>query len=171
MACIRKSERPSKALYEAMASCRSKAIVFTCKSCQKRSSIVKRLMQHEYERSRVEEEWLASTRLLEERDRTVANLQAEIEKLRVEKDNMSERLLTMATVAPTNGPCVEPRTLTSYDEVESSVKNKPATTDSAEELERHSSPSESSSTSEQSSDEQQSEGSHAGLRPERRPSC
>ena len=76
VACIKKSERPSKALYEAMVSFRSKAIVFTCTSCQKRGSIAKRLMQHEYERSRVEEERLASARLLEERDRTVANLQA-----------------------------------------------------------------------------------------------
>ena len=170
--CIRKSERPSEALYEAMVSCRSKAIVFACTSCQKRGSIVKRLMQYEYESARAEDERLASARLLEERDRSVASLQAEIQKLRVEKDNMNERLLTMATIEPTSRLSAEPRTLTSRDEVESNVKNTPAVTGSSvEELQRDPSQSDSSSSSEQSSDEQPSTESRDESRLGRRASC
>ena len=61
MSCVRQSERPSEALYEVMVSCCSKAIVFACTSCRKHSSIVKRLIQHEYKSAHAEDEWLAST--------------------------------------------------------------------------------------------------------------
>ena len=91
MSCIRQSERPIEALYEAMVSCRSKSIVFACTSCRKRGSIVKRLMQHEYESARAEDERLASARLLEQRHQTIADLQKELERLRVERDDMHER--------------------------------------------------------------------------------
>ena len=67
VSCIRQSERPSEGLYEAMVSCRSKAIVFACTNCRRRGSIVKRLMQHEYEGARAEDERLTSARPLERR--------------------------------------------------------------------------------------------------------
>ena len=98
VACVRKSERPSEALYEAMVNCRSKAVVFACTGCRKRGSIVKRLMQHECENTRAHDERLASARLLEQKEETVARLQAELEKLRTERDDMYKRLLSQATI-------------------------------------------------------------------------
>ena len=74
-----------------MVSCRRKAIVFACTSCWKRGSIVKRLIQHEYESARAEDKWLASTHLLEQRDQTIADLQKELERIRVEWDDMHEQ--------------------------------------------------------------------------------
>ena len=44
-------------------------------------SIVKRLMQHEYDSACAKDEWLASVHLLEQRDQMIAHLQ---EELRVE---------------------------------------------------------------------------------------
>ena len=85
VSCIRQSERSSEALYEAMVSCRSKAIVFACTSCRMCGSIVEKLMQHEYESAHATDERLASAHLLEQRDQlTVADLQKELERLRVE---------------------------------------------------------------------------------------
>lgn len=78
MVCIRQSDRPTEALYDALVSCRSKAIVFICTKCRKRGSIVKRLMQHVYDCTRAEDEWLASARQLEENSRTVADLRKEL---------------------------------------------------------------------------------------------
>ena len=89
--CISQSEGPSEGLYEAMMSCHSKAIVFACTNCRRRGSIVKRLMQHEYESARAEDERLASARLLEQRDQTIADLQKEVERLKVERGDMHER--------------------------------------------------------------------------------
>ena len=92
MSCrIRQSERPCEAFYEAMVRCRSKAIVFACTSCRKRNSLVKRLMQHKYASARAEDERLASARLLKQRDQTIADLQKELERIRVERDDMHER--------------------------------------------------------------------------------
>ena len=88
--CIRQSERPSAGLYEAMVRCHSKAIVFVCTNCRRRGSIVKRLMQYEYESACAEDEWLASALLLEQRDQTIADLQKEVEWLKVERDDMHE---------------------------------------------------------------------------------
>ena len=44
VACMKQSDRPSEALYEAMVSCRSKALLFSCTACQKEESIVKQLI-------------------------------------------------------------------------------------------------------------------------------
>jgi len=109
---MRQSERPSEELYEAMVSCRTKALVFMCVKCRKLGSIAKRLLQHEYKSAHVEDEQLVSVCLLEEKDRTVVGLQAEIEKLRVEK-NMYEQLIQIATVKE------EPTSLLSAAEVPS----------------------------------------------------
>lgn len=54
-------------------------------------------MQHEYEPTHAEDEWLASLCLLEQRDKMVVDLQKELEQLRVKWDNMQEwnrRVLT-----------------------------------------------------------------------------
>ena len=48
-------------------------------------------MQHEYESARAEDKRLASARLLEQRDRTIADLQKQVERLKVERDDMHER--------------------------------------------------------------------------------
>ena len=62
VACVRQSDRPSEALYEAMVSCCTKALVFSCTACRKEGSIVKRLLKHELESARAEDERLASAR-------------------------------------------------------------------------------------------------------------
>ena len=54
-------------------------------------------MQHEYEPTHAEDEWLASLCLLEQRDKMVVDLQKELEQLRIKWDNMQEwnrRVLT-----------------------------------------------------------------------------
>ena len=48
-------------------------------------------MQHENESARAEYERLAIVRLLEQRDRMIAKLQKELERLRVERDDMYKR--------------------------------------------------------------------------------
>jgi len=118
------------------------------------------LLQHEYESAHVEDKRLASVRLLEEKDRMVAGLQAEIEKLRVEKDNMYKQLIQIATVKedPTNllSAAVAPSVWIKE------VKDKPmklltsveAVATCQDSLNR------SASSSKQSSEEQEGDGSH-----------
>ena len=36
VACVRKCDRPFEALYDALVSCRSKAIVYACTSCREK---------------------------------------------------------------------------------------------------------------------------------------
>ena len=107
VACIRASDRPSEALYDAMVSCRSKAVVFTCTSCRKRGSIVKRIMQHEMDSARADDERLASARLLQQKGETVARLEAEVKTLRMERDDLYKRLLSQATVSETVKPTTD----------------------------------------------------------------
>ena len=95
VACIRQSDRPSEALYEAMVSCRTRALVFSCTVCRKEGSIVKRIMKHEYERARAEDERLASARALSDRDEQLYKLQEELRKVTVERDNLREQLLQL----------------------------------------------------------------------------
>ena len=134
VACIRASERPSEALYEAMVSCRSKAVVFTFMSCRKRGSIVKRIMQHELESVHADEE--RSAHLLEQKGETVARLEAELEKIRIERDDLYKGLFSQATVTVkepvklTEGIPLKERdavvtTMSKADSEEKSAKMKP----------------------------------------------
>ena len=90
--CMRQSDRPTEALYDAMVSCRTKALIFSCTVCRKKGSIVKRLLQHEYESARAEDERLASARLLSDRDEQLCKLREELEKVSGERDQLREQL-------------------------------------------------------------------------------
>ena len=59
---------------------------------------VKRLLQHEYDSARAEDERLASVHLLEENSRTVADLRKELDKVRIERNNLNEQVWQMRAV-------------------------------------------------------------------------
>ena len=44
--CIRRSDRPNEAVYEALVKRPCKALLFMCTRCRQKGSITKRLMQH-----------------------------------------------------------------------------------------------------------------------------
>ena len=107
VACIRQSDRPSEALYEAMVSCRTRALVFSCTVCRKEGSIVKRLIKHEYERAPAEDEWLASAHALSDRDEQLYKLREELCKVTAERDNLREQLLQLHSGATKQAQVVD----------------------------------------------------------------
>ena len=126
--------------------------MFACTKCLMQSSIVKRLMQYECDSARAKDKRLASARLLVQKEQTVADLQEELERLRVEQDNMHEQTDCMSTER------VEPISLISASKlpvkVEDEVKSKlPKSQSSAEKSET------AQSLPEQSSDDHDESGS------------
>ena len=101
VACMKQSDRPSEALYEAMVSCRSKALLFSCTACRKEGSIVKRLMKHELECARAEYERLASARAMGDLEKQLYQLREEIEKVTDERDRLREQVAQL-TSTPTS---------------------------------------------------------------------
>ena len=100
VACMKQSDRPSEALYEAMVSCRSKELLFSCTACRKEGSIVKQLMKHELDRARAEDEQLASPRAMGDLEKQLYQLREEIGKVTNERDKLRE-LVARLTSTPT----------------------------------------------------------------------
>ena len=61
-------ERPSEALYQALVECNIKCIMYICSGCRRQGPITQRLFQYEKEIAHANDEWLASARVLEERE-------------------------------------------------------------------------------------------------------
>ena len=72
--CVRKRERPSQALYNALIECHTKTIMYVCTCCRRHGPVSQRLFQYEKELARVNDERLASARQLEERDALIGEL-------------------------------------------------------------------------------------------------
>ena len=102
VACMKQSDRPSEALYEAMVSCRSKALLFSCTACRKEGSIVKQLMKHELERAHAEDERLASDRAMGDLEKQLYQLREEIGKVTDERDKLHEQVARLTISTPTS---------------------------------------------------------------------
>ena len=76
--CIRQAERPSDALYRAMMECNTHSLLYVCSCCHRQGPVPKRLLQLDLERTRANDERLASARQLEERDATIVELRAQV---------------------------------------------------------------------------------------------
>lgn len=109
VACMRQSDRPSEALYEAMVSCRTKALLFSCAACRKEGSIVKRLLKHELESARAEDERLASARALSDCNEQLGKLRDELDKVMGERDKLREQLMQLKISATTGAQLAEAR--------------------------------------------------------------
>ena len=72
--CVRQRERPSEVLYKALVNCNTKCLMYVCSCCQRQGPIVQKLFQYEKEIARVNDELLASTCLLEERNTLIREL-------------------------------------------------------------------------------------------------
>ena len=107
VACVRQSDRPSEALYEAMVSCRTKALVFSCTACRKEGSIVKRLFKHELESARAEDERLASARALSDCNEQSYKLREELSKVTGERDKLLAQLTQQKISAKTSAQLAE----------------------------------------------------------------
>ena len=158
--CMRMGDRPSEALYEAMVSCRSKALTFTCTDCRKKGSITKRLMTLDYDSARAENERLASARLLEEKEQMVATLTQELEKLRYEKDALHERLFQCLSAKVEPVSSATPRKDVASVEVKSKLETTSHTSDPVDD---HTSSS-STSDDHESDDDREEDRSTLGRR-------
>ena len=58
--CVRKRERPSQALYNALIECHTKTLMCVCTCCRRHGPVSQRLFQYEKELARVNDERLAS---------------------------------------------------------------------------------------------------------------
>ena len=86
------STRNTEELYTSISACSSKSIMYVCMSCRNEGSLSKRLMKCEYECARMDEQRLASKRLLEERECRIENLLADKEELVKEKNQLLVQL-------------------------------------------------------------------------------
>ena len=86
--CIRLSDRPTEALYAELVRCRTRSLIFTCTKCRTKGSVVKRLVESEYQCARATDERLASARQLELAHKQIAALDIELKQLRAERDEL-----------------------------------------------------------------------------------
>ena len=93
--CIRQADRLSEELYHSITHCNNKSIVIVCTACRHKGSLGKRLLKYELESARVNEQLLASERLLEERQRTIERLLEDKRVLLSERDKLSDELSGM----------------------------------------------------------------------------
>ena len=147
---IRSSDRPTEALYEAMVSSRTKALIFSFSSCRKREPITKRLLQHEFDSARAESERLASARLLDEREQSISSLKVELSELKGEIETLRKQLLRSVQVKQELVTLISTGMV--MDVTSEVVKNKPMLSPHHDELLKDRNTS-SSSTSSQSSGE------------------
>ena len=103
--CVRQCDRLSE-VYAALVGCRTKALMYVCSAYRRKGSVAKRLLQHELERARADDERLASMRRLAECDSTISSLRADKQQLierttalQGEVGRLSEQL-TKVTVVP-----------------------------------------------------------------------
>ena len=90
--CVHEKERLTKELYTSISACSGKSIMYACMSCRNEGSLSKRLMKCEYECACMNEQWLASERLFEERQCRIENLLADKEELVKEKNQLLVQL-------------------------------------------------------------------------------
>ena len=75
--CVRQCDRLSHELYEALKTCRSKALLYVCTHYRKKGSVIKRLHEHEVESARAHEQQLASAQANEQISELVRELKDE----------------------------------------------------------------------------------------------
>ena len=96
VSCVRECDTPSEALYDALVSCRSKAIVYGCTSCQKKSSTAKRVHELELQGERDRSTYERSLREMQaERDQLQANVE-ELERHLLEAKRRISEVQTLA---------------------------------------------------------------------------
>ena len=105
--CIRECERPDGALYDALVRCRTKCLSFICTRCRKKGSLIKQFMKHEYELAHVQDERLASARLLDQSEAralasqiTITNLKEERDALKEQVKELTQKLLQLKKESP-----------------------------------------------------------------------
>ena len=86
--CIRLGDRPTEALYTELVRCRTRSLVFLCTICRMKGSVMKRLVECEYQCARTNDERLASARQLELAHQQIAALKTELNQLTVERDEL-----------------------------------------------------------------------------------
>ena len=94
--CIRQAERPSDALYRAMTECNTHSLLYVCSCCHRQGPVPKRLLQLDLERTRANDERLASARQLEERDATIAELRAQMTQLVAREGSLQDEVLRLS---------------------------------------------------------------------------
>ena len=90
--CIRECERPDGALYDALVRCRTKCLSFICTRCRKKGSLNKQFMKHDYELTHVQDERLASVRLLDQSEARALASEVTITELKEERDALKEQV-------------------------------------------------------------------------------
>ena len=102
--CIRESERPDGALYDALVRCRTKCLSFICTRCRKKGSLNKQFMKHDYELAHVQDERLASARLLDQSEaRALASevtITEERDALKEQVKELTQKLLQLKKESP-----------------------------------------------------------------------
>ena len=84
--CIRECERPDGTLYEALVRCHTKCLSFVCTRCRKKGSLIKQFMKCEYELAHVQDERLASARLIEQAEARARTSEQALATLKQERD-------------------------------------------------------------------------------------
>ena len=84
--CIRLSDRPTEALYTELVRCRTRSLIVLCTKCRTNGSIMKRLVECEYQCARANDERLASARQLELAHQQIAELSQEAKQLTIKRD-------------------------------------------------------------------------------------
>ena len=98
--CVHEKERLTEELYASISACSSKSIMYVCTSCRNEGSLSKRLMKCELECARMNEQRLASERLLEERQCRIKNLLVDKEELVKEKNQLLVQLSGKTEMMP-----------------------------------------------------------------------
>ena len=103
LGCVKECDRPSEELYAALVRCRgSKSIQYVCSRCRKKGSVTKRMLEKDFELSRVSndlaratDEQLASARQIEANNCELRELRAELDTLKGEKNSLSEKVRSL----------------------------------------------------------------------------
>jgi len=93
MECIQLSDQPTEALYAELVRCRTRSLIFTCTKCRTKGSMVKRLVESEYQCTHATDERLASARQLKLAHKQIAALDIEVTQLRGECDELRAQFI------------------------------------------------------------------------------
>ena len=90
--CVRHSDKLSNELYEALKTCRSRAILYVCTRCRGRGSIIKRLHECEVDSARAQEQRLASVQRIDELSERIREFRKEKQSLLNKQAALEEQL-------------------------------------------------------------------------------
>ena len=128
---VRQRERPSEALYQALADCNTRCLMYVCSCCRQQGPVVQGLFQYKKETACANVEWLASARLLEEHEALIRELQIQNAELLAKHTLLQSEVLrlTQQLIAIQ----LEPKSPKSaYEKVRTSVRRSLNTTANSE---------------------------------------